>query len=196
MKSTRGPGRPRSARAESAILEAALVLLVTDGLEGMTIEGIAARAGVGKTTIYRRWSSREEVVAAALRTMTADIQIPDTGRVRDDLIAMMREFQRSSMNSAVGAMIGRLAGATIRNPELKEIFWANVFIPRRQALTHIVQRGLERGELRAGLDVELALDMLVGTVLFEALFGEPETVADPEFPSRLTDVLIEGIGRT
>lgn len=158
------------------------------------MEGIAARSGVGKTTIYRRWSSREEVVAAALRTLTADIQIPDTGSTRGDLIAMMRDFQRSSMHSVVGVMIGRLAGVTIRNPELKDIFWANVFIPRRQALTQIVQRGIERGELRADVDVELALDMLVGTVLFEALFGEPETVADPEFPSRLTDLLIGGTG--
>jgi AcrR family transcriptional regulator len=159
----------------------------------MTIEGIAAQAGVGKTTIYRRWSSREEVVAAALRTLTAEIQIPDTGSVRGDLTAIMREFQRSTMNSAVGAMIGRLAGATIKNPELKEIFWANVFMPRRRALATILQRGVARGELRADIDIEMALDMIVGTVLFEALFGEAVVVADPEFPARLIVLLIEGL---
>jgi AcrR family transcriptional regulator len=161
----------------------------------MTIEGIAAQAGVGKTTIYRRWSSREEVVAAALRTLTAEIQIPDTGSVQGDLTAIMREFQRTSMNSAIGAMIGRLAGATIKNPELKEIFWANVFIPRRRALTTIVERGLARGELRPDLNIELALDMIVGTVLFEALFGAPATVADPDFPVRITTLLLEGAAR-
>lgn len=170
------------------------MLLVTDGLEGMTIEGIAAHAGVGKTTIYRRWSSREEIVAAALRTLTADIHIPDTGGVRADLTAMIREFQRSSMNSVVGVMIGRLVGATVKTPELRDIFWENVFVPRRQALTHILQRGRERGELRGDVDVDLALDTVAGAILFQAMFGDPARVGDPDFPARLTHLLLEGTG--
>jgi AcrR family transcriptional regulator len=195
MKSDGSPrrtGRPRSLEAEAAILHAALILLVQDGLEGMTIEGIAAQAGVGKTTIYRRWSTREEVVAAALRTLSAEIEIPDTGSTRDDLVAMMRELQRTMMNATVGAMIGRLAGITIKNPELKAIFWTNVLEPRRQALMHIVQRGRVRGELRDDLDVETALDMVVGTVLLKALSGNPDDVTDPDFPDRITDLFLTG----
>jgi AcrR family transcriptional regulator len=195
MKSDGSPrriGRPRSLEAEAAILHAALILLVQDGLEGMTIEGIAAQAGVGKTTIYRRWSTREEVVAAALRTISAEIEIPDTGSTRDDLVAMMRELQRTMMNATVGAMIGRLAGITIKNPELKAIFWTNVLEPRRLALKHIVQRGRERGELRDELDVETALDMVVGTVLLKALSGNPDDVTDPDFPDRITDLFLTG----
>ncbi|MGH2503871.1 MAG: helix-turn-helix domain-containing protein, partial [Ktedonobacterales bacterium] len=80
----RRPGRPRSAQADQAILDAALELIAQEGIQGMSIEGVAARAGVGKTTIYRRWPNKDALALDALRTVKPPIVSFDTGNLRSD----------------------------------------------------------------------------------------------------------------
>jgi AcrR family transcriptional regulator len=188
-----GPGRPRSAQAEAAILDATLALLAQHGLEGLSIEAVAAHAGVGKATIYRRWPSREEMVAAALRSLTSHIEAPDTGSVRDDLIALLRVFLHSSHRSLPEPLIPRLIAMTLTNAKLLQIFLTDVFAPRRTALVSVLERGKARGELRSDLDTNLAFLVIVGPVFQLALHGEGGVLTDPDMPVRLVDTVLEGI---
>jgi AcrR family transcriptional regulator len=188
-----GPGRPRRAEADRAILDATLELLALNGLEGLSVDAVAARAGVGKATIYRRWSSRGEMVAAALRSIASNIEIPDTGNIRDDLIALLRSFQRASLRSLPESLRPRLIALTLSNPGLLEIFLVNVFAPRRSALLEILERGQARGQIRADLDASLAFTMIHGPVFQLALLGEPDPLTDPNMPVKLVDTLMEGI---
>jgi AcrR family transcriptional regulator len=174
-------------------LHATLELLAQDGLEGLSMDAVAARAGVGKATIYRRWASRAQLVAAALRSVASDLQVPDTGSVRDDLIATLQLFQQATLRSLPESLRPRLIALTLTNPDLLAIFRANVFAPRRAALLQVLERGKARGELRAGLDVELAFTMIHGPMFQLALLGETGVVAGPETPAKLVDTLLEGI---
>ena len=193
MEVPRRPGRPRSVRAERAILDAALVELVEAGYDGMSIEGVAARAKVGKTTIYRRWSSREELVAAALRTLNADIAVPDTGNLRDDAIHLMHEFQRVTFTTIIGPMLTRLIGTVVTSPHLLAIFRESVFAGRQAAFMTVLHRAKERGELPADLDPAFVLPMIVGPIFFHAILGEFETITDPALPEQIIDTLLDGV---
>lgn len=190
----RRPGRPRSARADRAILQATVELLVETGFGRMSIEAIAARAQVGKATIYRRWSSKGEIVTEALRNMTDDVRMPDSGNTRDDLIALLHDFRRVTGTSVVGTMIGRVMSAAIGNPEFMQIFWTNTILPRRKAVKAILQRGQRRGEVRADLNLEIVLDMFPGTMMYRSLvsrhgLGQVETIA----PEELVNTIWAGI---
>jgi AcrR family transcriptional regulator len=161
---TRRPGRPRSAEAHQAILQAALDLAVEGGLAGMSMEGIAARSGVGKATIYRRWPTKHAVVADALRTILATVEAPDTGSVRDDFVALAEQ----AMSNAPGALrlMPRLLTEASEDPELLAVCQEVLVEPRRAATREILRRAVERGQLRSDLDLELAIDALAGPVIY------------------------------
>ena len=190
----RRPGRPRSARAERAIHNATLQLLVEQGYEGMSIEAVAARAGVGKATIYRRYPGKDSLVAAALRTLNPppDDDPPATGDVRRDLNLLLASIERATFGSAIGPMIARVLSAAITNPELHDIFVEHFIKPRRTAALTILRRGVERGELRADLDIELALDMMVGSIIFRTLFGDLDITTFPATVPRIVDTMLRG----
>lgn len=190
----RRPGRPRSAQADRAIADAALQVLVEQGYEGMSIEAVAARAGVGKTTIYRRWPGKEGLIADALRSIDAGVEIADTGNTRDDLLLTVHEFRRRALGSVIGPMISRLVSAALTNPDLRPIFMNAVFNPRRAAARMIIERGIARGELRDNLDIDLTLDSIAGPMLYSVIFNEGESIRSPGFPERLVDQLMRGIG--
>ena len=160
----------------------------------MSMEGIAGRAGVGKTTVYRRWASKEEVVAAALRTLDEDVAIPDTGDARGDLGLLIIQFGRAAKASMIWPALRRVVGTAVSTPELLAILWANVLTPRQAAVRTILERGIARGELRPDLDVAFATDAVAGTVLFQVLFrpGEPEPPS-PELAEQIVDVLWFGL---
>ncbi len=186
-------GRPRSAAAEAAILDATLELLAERGLEGLSIEAVAARAGVGKATIYRRWPSRDEMIAAAFRSADRRVDILEVGNVRDDLVGLLGEFQRATLRSIPVAMMPRLLASTLATPELRTLFLANVFEPRRAALLRVLQAAQDRGELRADADPGLAFMMLAGPLLLTGMVGRAEALKDRELPARLVDAVLGGI---
>ena len=188
-----GPGRPRSPEAEGAILDATLELLALEGLEGLSMDAIAARASVGKATIYRRWSSRENLVNAALGSLTSDIETPDTGNVRDDLISLLQQFQRGAARSLPDELKPRLVAVTLSNPRLFDIFLVNVLLPRRQVLIDVLERGKARGQLRPDLDADYAFLMIHGPLLQMVLMGEGEALSDPKTPIKLVDGLLQGL---
>ncbi len=170
----RRPGRPRSDRARRAILDACLQLLVEQGFDGMSIEGVANRAGVGKATIYRRWSSKRDLVAAALASIDDEIRVVDSGNTHDDFVSLVRDFGRVSMSTVLGPMIGRVAGAAVSNPDLMDILRTNLIASRQEVGRRLLRRGIERGEVRPDIDVDLVMDMVAGTALFTVLFHQIE----------------------
>lgn len=162
-------GRPRSQAADDAILWASLDLLAEGGCGRLTMEGIAARAGVGKATLYRRWKSCEEVVAAAVAGFVEEeIQIPDTGSVESDLRLLMSQAVKAYRGRPGKIMPGLLA-AMAESDAVTEVVRTRFLTGRRQALGTVVERAVARGELAADVDVALTLDFLGGPLFYRLL---------------------------
>jgi AcrR family transcriptional regulator len=185
------PGRPRSARADEAIIDAALEL-IADGvtLEALSIEAVAARAGVGKATIYRRWPNKEALVVDAVASLKPPLPALAGACVRDDLIALLsRMGQRHDRpgTSVMYCLLPELA----RNERLQECYHA-VVEPRRDVMREVLRRGVRSGELRADLDVELTLTLLSSPVLVQGLGWNPHL--DPtDLAARVVDTVLGGI---
>jgi AcrR family transcriptional regulator len=190
----RRPGRPRSPEAHAAILRAALELALEGGLRGLSMEAIAARAGVGKATIYRRWKSKEALFVEAVQQMARTPEIPDTGTVRGDLEAVVAATIGRMARDAF-RIIPRLLADAADDPRLLAAMQEALLTPRRAALGEILRRGVARGELRADLDVELVTQIVFGTTVASVLMSGGDTSALPELPLRVFDTLAAGIAR-
>lgn len=186
----RGPGRPRDPDLDDAILSATTELLCEAGFAGTTVEAVAERAGVGKATIYRRWPSREDLLLAAGDCLTGCGPVPDTGSLRDDLVALMSQLVGILTKTPAGALLPAMVEEAARNPELRSRFDAFVDA-RREPARQIVQRALDRGELRADLDRELVVDLLSGPLFLRILVtGAP---IDADLPGRVVDAVLGGV---
>lgn len=186
----RGPGRPRSRRATEAILSAVIDALAESGFQGLTMEGVAERAGVGKTTVYRRWSSKEALVRAAVESFVTGIAIPNTGSVREDLLALEREAV-SVYRGKPGRLMPGLVAAMALHPELARSVREDFLRSRRAALRTVLRRGIERGELRGDTDLELALDFLGGPLFYRLLVtGGP---LDDGLAEGVVAVMLDGL---
>jgi AcrR family transcriptional regulator len=185
------PASRRSERARRAILEAADDLLVENGFANLTIEAIAARAGVGKQTIYRWWPSKAAVLMDALGEDLVEHLTPAD---RDGVEAAIREhlgaLARFLAVSEAGAVYCALVGQAQHDPEMASTFRNEYLRPLRERELAILERGVARGELRPDLDLELALDQLVGPIHHRLLVtGER---ADRAFVDRLVDQFMTG----
>jgi AcrR family transcriptional regulator len=160
--------RWRSRRAESAILEATIALLAELGFGGLTIDGIAARAGVGKATIYRHWSSKAEVAVEAFRAFIPPLDDPDTGSLADDIRSVVHQIVDGLSNSPLAGILPSLVEAAERDPEVERLF-KEFGGTRRAVFRGILARAAQRGELRDDLDHELAIDLLVGPIFTRRL---------------------------
>lgn len=185
-----GPGRPRSRATDRAILSAALELVAECGYEGLTMEGIADRAGVAKTTVYRRWSSRDEVLEAASEGFVTEIGVPDTGTIRGDLLDLLKSAI-SVYSGLPGRVMPGLVSAMAQNPSLARRVREGFLASRRLALRAVLQRGIQRGELRPQIDVELTLDLLGGPLMYRLLVTGQ--AVDAETAAALVDTLLRGI---
>ena len=167
-------GRPRDPEVDRAIAQATLQALAGQGYRGMSVEGVAAAAGVGKTTIYRRYASKEELVAAALSTLRQSASpIPDTGSVRTDLAGMMAQA-RTLLPRGL-SLIGAVLAEEDRHPELMEIVRERVIGPRRDEVVGMLQKAMDRQEIRSDIDPEAAVHAIVGSVFVRRLLGTPES---------------------
>ncbi len=184
-------GRPRSAEADVAILDAARDLLLETGYEGVTIEAVATRAGVGKATIYRRWSGKPELVVEVLGHTVRDMPMPDTGDTRTDLVQFVMAMVKGLVDSPLGGVIRSLSAEIRHNPELMEAFRGRFVNPRRAVARELVVRGIERGELRQSVDPDLVLDLLAGTLHHRLVFtGKPITT---QLADQIVDLVWSGI---
>jgi len=162
-------GRPRSEQAHRAILTATLESLVEVGYSALTIEGVAQRAAVGKATIYRRWASKLPLVIEAYGLLP-QLEEVDTGSLVGDLNEMLHDYLQLLTSTPLRGVIPSIAGERAHNPELSELF-DPIVRDRRRPLTAVLQRGVARGELPEGLDLELAADLLVGPITTRLFFG-------------------------
>jgi AcrR family transcriptional regulator len=167
-EATPAAGRPRSEEAHQAILDATLELLVEVGFSALTVEGVATRAGVGKATIYRRWSSKLPLVIEAFGQLPG-LEEVDTGSLVDDLNRMLKGYLQLFNQTPLATVLPSLAGERAHNPQLSELF-DPVFRTRRRPLVRALERAVERGELPDDLDLELAADLIVGPVAVRLFF--------------------------
>ncbi|MFI5046960.1 MAG: TetR/AcrR family transcriptional regulator [Acidimicrobiia bacterium] len=185
----RAPGRPRSVEADDAILEAAIELFAETGYEGLSVEAVAARAGVGKATVYRRYSCKVELVVAACRAY-ADLgrEPPDTGSLESDLRSLLHTLVDLLTTTPVGRMMPMLVAERTRVPELAAEQRALVREKRRRHQA-VVERAIARGELRSDIDPELVIDACVGPVFYRFL------VSGAPIDDRFLDALVTSVVR-
>jgi AcrR family transcriptional regulator len=191
-----GRGRRRDEAREQAILDAAVDLIVTVGYDAMSVEAIAAHAGVSKATIYRRWDGKAQLVAAAIGRMDRHADTPeqadleDTGSLRGDLLALTRTLF-SNLAGADGGLVCGLAVAVRADPELGRLLAGHKQAYRRRMTELVVSRAQSRGELPTELTPPELMDIALGVSLFRVMSGEP---LDDSFADYLVDrVLIPSL---
>jgi AcrR family transcriptional regulator len=170
-------GRPRSDKARRAVIAAALELVAEKGYAAVTIEGIAARAGVAKTTIYRSWPSKAAVVMDAIFTESDPrISFPDTGSAREDLRRQMSQVVALFTDPAFGKPFVGLLAESQHDLALADALHNWLITSRRAGAAEVLRRGVERGELRSDVDIEIAIDALYGAIYYRLLVShEPLT---------------------
>lgn len=164
------PGRPRSEKSHQAMLQATLELLAEDGFDGMSIDAIASRAKVGKTTIYRRYTNKEELVADALDLNQEEVIIPDTGTLWGDLEALIEDAAQITVNPLGRQIVAMIISHTSTNPQFAQIYWSKYLQPRREAFAVVIERAKARQEIRENLDPRLAFDSISGMMLYALIF--------------------------
>ena len=186
----RPPGRPRCPTTHQAILDAANNLLDEIGFTNMSLEGIAARAGVGKATIYRRWSNKASVVMDAFLAATAkEIAFPNTSSAREDIRRQMRSVVKV-LNGPRGRTIATLIGVVQSDNELAEAFRTRFVAVRRGEAKAVVQRGIANGEFKPDMDLESVLDCLYGPLYFRLLIGHEK--ASAKYADQHVDLVLRG----
>jgi AcrR family transcriptional regulator len=185
-------GRRRSERSHAAILAATQELLVERSYPELTIEGIAARAGVGKQTIYRWWPSKAALVLEAYLSGAEAVPPPEEhATTREDISALLGWLIAVLAQPTGGRVVAGLVSDLQHDPDLAEGFHRDVVPPRREAMLGALERGRERGEIRADADLELAVDALHGAVFYRLLLsGEP---LDAAFAESLAEQTLAGL---
>jgi AcrR family transcriptional regulator len=187
----RRPGRPRSERADQAIIEAALSLFAEAGPEGLCIERVAARAGVGKATIYRRWPGKEDLLLDAITALKAPLPEPAGLSVREDLVTLLEAICQETADPGRAREFALLLGEGAKYPRLMARYLEAVVEPRRDVVRAVLRRGVASGELRPDLDVEAALFMLIGSVIVRGRY-EPQGIP-AGYPQRVVEELLRGM---
>lgn len=164
------PGRPRSIRSHQAILKATLDLLGEVGYERMSIEAIAARAEVGKPTIYRRYASKEELVADAIESLREEISIPNTGSFWGDLDLIIESAAKTAFTPLNRQLKALIISTASTNPQFAQIYWTKYLQPRRQAFRVVIERAKTRNEVFADTDSDLIFDLISGISLYAQIF--------------------------
>jgi AcrR family transcriptional regulator len=187
----KSPGRPRSPQSHQAILQATLELLAEAGFDGMSIDAIAARAGVGKTTIYRRYSSKEELVADAIESLRQDVVIPDTGHLWRDLDALIENAAQITLSPLGRQTVAMIISSASNNPQFAQIYWTKYMQPRRQAFAVVLERAKTRNEVQTDLDAGLVFDTMSGIMLYALIF-QPTSESWTEYVRRALNLLFKG----
>ncbi|MGV9212617.1 TetR/AcrR family transcriptional regulator [Micromonospora sp. RB23] len=188
----RSPGRPRSLRADEAIVEATLDLLAEGStIEALSIEAIATRAGVGKATIYRRWAGKDALLIDALRRLKGIMPQPAGHSVRDDLLVLVGAVGQN-VDARAAKIMPCLVPAVNRSPDQFQLY-QNIIEPRRQLMREVLRRGIDEGLLRPDIDVEVTMALLTGPMLIQRVLQWNPELDDRELPAQVVDAVLEGI---
>lgn len=175
-------GRPRDPAVDTAILTAALDLFIAQGISAMSVEQIAKRAGVGKPTLYRRWSTKEALVADAIESLVvADVTWP----TRDEIDATpthqlvernISAAARTAADPRFRALIAQIYGSAVTHPQLMQTYWTHYIQPRRELAIAMLRRAQADGRIAPDTDLEVLVDMLAGGITYRVLQPDPPTV--------------------
>ena len=188
----RRPGRPRSDAVHGAILDATVALIREVGYDVVTMEAIAARAGAGKATLYRRWDSKEELVAEAIQRLMSDaMRVPDTGTTVGDVRKLMRVTQGMYGDPATPMLLSGLVAAMARSDRIARTVRSSFVGSWRSAMRAVLSRGIARGDLRSTVGLDLALDLLAGPPFHRALIGGRRI--DERFMRNVIEVVLRGL---
>lgn len=182
---------PRIERSRRAALDAAFALLGEVGYGGLTIEAVAARSGVAKSTIYRHWTGKVDLVEAAMRAFKPAIATPVAGPVRDRLVELLEGLASFVRTSQWSSCLPALIEAAERDPEARQLH-RRISVERRQVLEQVLRDGVASGELRPDVDIELLAECLVGPVFMRRLFAHRPL--DPAQVPALVDQVLVGAG--
>jgi AcrR family transcriptional regulator len=189
----RTPGRPRSARVDEAIIEAVLDLLAEEqSVEALSIEAVAARAGVGKATIYRRWAGKEALLVDAVRTLKGPLPTLAGESVRDDLVTLLGWTGKKRLDERFARIMSCLSPEVHRSQEQYRI-WQGLIEPRRELAREVLRRGIRTGELRADLDIEVAVTVLASPVLAQRMLRWHPDLDLDTLPERVVDMVLAGL---
>ena len=191
--STARPGRPRSAQSHAAILKAAGALLVDRGLDAVSMDELAQQAGVSKATIYRWWPTKEALALDALYADWADGDAapPDTGNLRGDLLALLRPWARRLRTRPYARVLGAFIARANADPVFAEEYRERILIPRRERARVVFDRAVARGDVSPGVSVDVAMDLVYGTIYHRLLQGHAP-VTD-QFVTAVVDTALTGI---
>jgi AcrR family transcriptional regulator len=192
--SSRRPGRPRDPGYDKAILDATLEILTVKGYAGLSIDGVAAKTGVGRPTIYRRWPSKPALVIAALTQSPLLSAAHDTGALRDDLLAFQSDQVKMMNLPASRRITAGLVADLVADPELSETYLGDYVGQRQAAVRQALLRGIERGELRPDANLDLIYDLLMGPLFMRSVVrGEK---LSPDMAEQMVDIVLAAFGGT
>jgi AcrR family transcriptional regulator len=192
-ENTRSPGRPRSEKAQKAILAAVMELLLDQGLHAMNMDEVARRAGVSKATIYRWWPSKERLALDALAAewASAPAGLGDTGSLRGDLLARLLPWLRQLNRKPYARVVAGLVAEAQTNPEFAELYRSHFVQARRDATRELLVRARDRGEIDADSNLEVTLDLLYGPIYHRLLHGHAPLTE--RFAQQVVDYVIAAI---
>jgi AcrR family transcriptional regulator len=176
--------RPPSAKAHEAVLSAALKLMTDRGIEGTSVDEIAQLSGVSKATIYKHWSSKDVLCIEAISRLKCDLPVFDSGDPRVDVAGLLQHMAHSKKPEALSRIWPRVIGYAASNPEFAKAFRARILDGHRDQLAELLQSAIDQGELRAGLDMDMALDVLLGPILYRRFM---QTAVPPDLPKYVVD---------
>ncbi|MFF8789571.1 TetR/AcrR family transcriptional regulator [Streptomyces sp. NPDC015125] len=189
-------GRPRSAAADSAIIEAVLHLIEDGASIGeLSMERIAREAGVGKATVYRRWPGKSALMLDVMRSLDVPGPLLDGTSVRDDLVSLLEFLRRRGLAKRSSALLRTLVSHVRAQPELWAEYHDTVVRARREALLGVLRRGVANGEIRTDQDLETIADLFVGPMLARALLHEWKELPE-NLPADIVDMVLEGVRQT
>jgi AcrR family transcriptional regulator len=171
-----------------------LELMAERGVSELRMNDVAERARVGKAAIYRRYRSRDELIAAAVGALVSEIRVPNTRSTTEDLLALMRDAIEVYGNPVAARAMPSLVEAMSRDPELADAVRSGFLADRRAALQEVLERGVTRGDLRPDLDFELALDVLAGPLFYRLLVTGG--AIDEQLAEGVVQLIIEGFANT
>jgi AcrR family transcriptional regulator len=183
--------RPRSEEARRKAIAAAIDLIVERGVANLSIEEVAARSGVAKTTIYRHWPERASLIVDTARATFEHVVTPDTGSLRGDLEAYFDSMVRADLSGKAGQLIPSLIDAAARDPEI-DLLMDRYSLERQQPVMTIVSRAQERGELPPDLDRDVIIGTVVGPIAFRKVLQRRPV--DAGYVAKCLDVVLTGLG--
>lgn len=187
------PGRPRSARSHAKILQATRDVLIESGIHGMSIEGVASKAGVGKATIYRHWDTKEALISEAIGSISDEIEIPDSGDVWRDFSIVLQDLVNSMTDNAPIDAIKKVIAGLMESPVLMEVYKEQFIYPRYQVLREILEKGMARGELRTDIDVTHVIQLIGGSYLYSMILMDHSMSID-DWLTQIKPMILDGLG--